>query len=223
MNTLIAQMTGQRVQENVPVPVAAKSRARFPRSRGHRDIQRRTASAMMGMAEGEEIIPDSAEEIDNYGGAAGTKVDRKQVDQDMEPENPMTPDNAGENDEDNQLITPKAALVAPDVTPHTLEPIDPSDVPPAKPAPAVPGVNLGQERRPEPAVDPMDVLLGRKPAGASPLPQETPVTAESAQATINTTLGVNTPADLLGRGKEMPPPQQADTKKIMEAFSRFRR
>ena len=217
MTSLIAQMTGQRVQEDVPVPVAAKARPRLMRSRS---TQRRTAAAIMGMSEAEAIIPDDAEEIDNYGGPAGSKADREKVEQDQAPDDPLTPDGSGDT-EDSQLITPSAALVAPDVTPHTLDPIDPSNVPQPKAAPAAPSAAPSGK-----GVDPMDILLGRNkpsPEASQQLHAETTVTTESAQAAINSSLGVGVPADLLGRGKEMPPPQQADSKKIMEAFYKFHR
>lgn len=219
-------MTGRRVQEDVPVPVGAR-RPELPRRSKRRDVQRRTAAAIMGMGEAQDpedeeaIIPGDADEVDNYGGPAGYKTDREKVQADQEPENPLTPDSSGTEDETGELISPNAALVAPDVTPHTLEPIDPSQVPAPKPAPAAPSPAPAQAARQE--INPMDVLLGRK-SGSQAMPPEMtapPVTAESAQATINATLGVGGPGDLLGQGKEMPPPAPGDAKKVMEAFYKF--
>ena len=216
MNSIVASMLGRQVQEDVPVPVGVR---RQPSTRERQRVQRRTAAAIMGMAEGDDsIIPDDAEETDQVAGPAGFKIDTGASEREQEPTAPMTPD--GEGGDSPELIQPKAALVAPDVTPHTLEPIDPSEVPaPKKPeasvnAPPAPPEAQGQ------AVNPLDVLLGRKTNQAAP-PPENVVTAESAQATVNTILKTGVPSDVLQRGKEMPPPTPADPSKIMEAFSKF--
>jgi len=223
-------MTGSQVQENVPVPVAAKrqdaNRRRFNRrgdqSSVQRNTQRRAAAAIMGMAESdddESIIPDDATGVDSLAAEGGIKMDREAEEQDREPDQPASPVGGGEGNEDEEsdLIPPRAALVAPDVTPHTLEPIDPSEVP----APA----HAAQAAAPGPTsteIDPMSVLLGRpsRRTQEAPLPDSV-VTAESVQSTVNATLGLNTPADLLRQGQELPAPQPGDGKHIMEAFYRF--
>jgi hypothetical protein len=228
MNPLVAQMTGRRVQEDVPVPVAA-CRSEIPnRRKDRRSVQRRTAAAMMGMREDQDqdqdgIIPGDADEVDNYGGPAGTKVDHDKVEDDETPDDAMTPASSGYEEETGELIAPSAALVAPDVTPHTLEPLDPSQVPAPKQPAAAPAPPAAPAATGQPPIDPMDVLLGRR-SGRQPMPPEEtapPVTTEAAQATINATLGVSGPGDLLGQGREMPPPAPGDAKKVMEAFYRF--
>lgn len=222
MNALVAQMTGRSVREDVPVPVASK-RQDPARKRDRTAVQRRTAAAIMGMAEGERdsIIPDDAEEVDSHGSAAGVRLDKEKEREDQQPERPIMPVTGDADDDDAELIPPKAALVAPDVTPHTLEPLDPSDVPaPAK----APGASPAQPTAPgsSQTIDPLSVLLGRSSASRQEIPAEKIVTAEAAQSTVNASLGINgTPGDLLGQGREMPPPQDGDARKIMEAFTKF--
>lgn len=210
MNPLIAKLTGRTVQEDVPVPVASKTRPRLPRLPRH-DVQRRTAAALMGMAESEDsIIPEDADEIEGASGSVDLGINQDLIASDKEPDAFAEPDDGG-SDPDNQLIAPSAALVAPDITPGTLDPIDPSDVP----APAA--------SKSSASINPLDVLLARQGNDKQTLPKEDISTAESVQASVNTVLGVNKSGDLIGRGKEMPAPTPADTRKVMEAFYKFAR
>lgn len=228
MNALVAQMMGTAIREDDSVPVPAARQQTPSRRRTRSEVRRGTAAAMMGMAEeqndGEEsIIPSDAEEIDGVNGPSGIKLDQKMIDRDKdaeEPDHPITPDQDAE-----QLMTPRDALVAPDVTPQAFEPIDPSDVPAPKsvpqpkPAPA-PVVNN------QPEINPMDVLLGRvnpRPGQSQIVPPpEQVVTAESAQATVNTVLGVNGGSgDLLKQSVPMPDPTPSQPGKIMETFFKY--
>lgn len=234
MNNLVAQMMGRKtVQEDVPVPVAV------PRSTSRRDrrsVQRRTAAAMMGMAEAEDdesIIPADAEEIQNIAGASGVRVDDKVVKADQEPDEPDGPSEIP-GSSDDQMLSPRDALVAPDVTPQAMEPIDASEVPQAKdqqnyqPQSQVPKFVPPNYTAPPNAnnnVNPMDVLLGRtstRPSRPEPQPENV-VTAESAQASVNAMLSVGGASGnaLLSQGSPMPEPKQGDASKIMEAFSKY--
>ena len=217
-------MTGRPVQEDDALPVPAAMRPRDPlRKRGR--LQRRVAAAMMGVREAEDededeaIIPGDAEPIDTVTGPSGIKMDKEKMDRDREPDEPDSPVTPAEDAE--ELMTPRDALVAPDVTPDAFEPIDPSEVPRPK-AQARPGPKTvpGQE------IDPMDVLLGRRtPTGTPPPPREednAPVTAESAQSTVNAVLGVGISGEAaLRRGQPMPDPEPAQPTKIMEAFYKY--
>lgn len=222
MNALVAALTGQPVSEGVPVPVASKHQD-SARKRSRYAVQRRTAAALMGMAEDRDtdsLIPDNAVELDRYTSTYELGFNKDLERKDAEPDPPTAPATGTEDDAEEdtaQLISPKAALVAPDVTPHTLDPIDPSEVP--APAKTAAPANATASA---PDFDPLKVILGRSTAQAKQAPEpETPVTAESAQATINSLLSTVPPADLLGKGREMPPHQPSNPGKIMEAFARF--
>jgi hypothetical protein len=228
MNDLIARMMGRRVNEDVPVPVAAKRRQN-PRelaARRHAP-QMRTAAAIMGMTEdvGMSIIPDDAEEIETMTGTTGLKLKDERTPEPPERE-PGAPIDAQAADEPEEILTPKDILVAPDVTPELFTPIDPSDVPAppqaAQPPPQPP------ETPTHGGIDPLEVLLGRRSTRASPgegqpraMPKpENIVTAESAQATVNVSLGVGV-GDVLGKGRPMPDPTPANPSKIVEAMRSF--
>ncbi len=222
---LVARLTGKPVVEEdaaVPVPAAVR---RQPSKRER--LQRRMAAAMMGVREAEDdneeaIIPDDAEPIDTITGPSGIKMDREKMDRDREPKEPDHPVAPAEDAE--ELMTPRDALVAPDVTPDAFEPIDPSEVPPpkgqARPAPRPAPVTTN-----EPQVDPMDVLLGRATPRGTPPPKtedDIPVTAESAQAAVNAALGVGMSGEaVLRRGEPMPDPTPAQPGKIMETFYKY--
>lgn len=243
MNSLVAQMMGRKpVQEDdaVPLPGIRQAdstrdrdrirarhnvRKRNMRSDGH-GPQRRMAAAIMGMAEAEDddesIIPDDADEMENVTGPSGMKVDREREEQDQEADEPDHPSEVLSATE--PLLTPKDALVAPDVTPQALEPIDPSEVPASKHQPA-PETHAPPRFVPPQTVNPMDVLLGRRTpaAGAPAQPPEQVVTAEAAQATVNTVLNVGgvSGEGLLRAKQPMPDPTPGRADKIMEAFSKY--
>ena len=226
MNNLVAQMMGRRVvREDVPVPVGV------PRSKSGRErnaLHRRTAAALLGLGEADDedsIIPDDAEEIQNIAGPSGIRVDDKAVKKDQEAPEPDHPSEIPGSGEDS-LLSPRDALVAPDVTPQAMEPIDASEVPHAKGQPQPPEGQVPRfTRAPQNDVNPMDVLLGRtstRPARPEPEPEHV-VTAESAQATVNTILNVGGVSGeaLLRNSAPMPDPQPGDASKIMEAFARY--
>jgi len=240
MNNLVAQMMGRKtVHEDVPVPVGV------PRSTSRRDrrsVQRRTAAAaMIGMAEAEgddeSIIPDDAEEIENISGPSGVRISDKVVKADQEPDEPDGPSEIP-GSSDDQMMSPRDALVAPDVTPQAMEPIDASEVPQAKgqqqayqaqgqqgQVPKFVPPNYTVPPNANNNVNPMDVLLGRtstRPSRPEPEPENV-VTAESAQASVNAMLNVGGASGnaLLAQGSPMPEPKAGDASKIMEAFSKY--
>ena len=228
MNSLVAQLTGRSsVRENAPdvVPIAV------PRSRSGRErnaLHRRTAAAMLGLGEAEggdeSIIPDDAEEIQSIAGPSGIRLDDKGLKKYREAPEPDHPTEIPGSEEDS-LLSPRDALVAPDVTPQALEPIDASEVPHARgnqsPEGDVPRFVRASAQN---DVNPMDVLLGRPNTrpGRPELEPERVVTAESAQATVNTVLSGGVSGEALLRSEvPMPPPQPGDASKIMEAFARY--
>jgi hypothetical protein len=226
MNNLVAQMMGRKaVREDVPVPVGV------PRARSGRDrnaLYRRTSAALLGLGEAddddESIIPADAEDVQNITGPSGIRMDDKAAKKDKEAPEADHPSEVPGSGEDS-LLTPRDALVAPDVTPQAMEPIDASEVPHAKGSQPPEGQVPRFTRAPQSDVNPMDVLLGRtstRPARPEPEPENV-VTAESAQATVNTLLsvgGVSGEALLRNTGP-MPEPKQGDASKIMEAFSKY--
>jgi len=225
MNSLVAQLTGRRPlkeDDTVPLPAIVAQ----PSRRNRRFVQRRTAAAIMGIGEAEveddeTIIPDDAEELQNMPGVSGIRLDKDAEEQDQEPPEPDTPTRVDYGTE--PLLSPKDALVAPDVTPHALEPIDPSEVPAAKGQPEqhAPPRFVQPERQ---TINPMDVLLGRRTSPSSaPAPQpDNVVTAESAQAAVNAVLNPGGGGEaLLNARTPMPDPKPGDATKIMEAFSKY--
>ena len=226
MNNLVAQMMGRKVvREDVPVPVGV------PRSKSGRErnaLHRRTAAALLGLGEAEDdesIIPADAEEVQNVAGPSGIRVDDKAVKKDQEAPEPDHPSEVPGSGEDS-LLSPRDALVAPDVTPQAMEPIDASEVPHAKGQDRPPEGQVPRfTRAPQNDVNPMDVLLGRtstRPSRPEPEPENV-VTAESAQAQVNTLLNVGGVSGdaLLRNNAPMPDPKPGDASKIMEAFSRY--
>jgi hypothetical protein len=184
----------------------------------------------MGLAEADApedptasaIIPDDAEVY--TGASAIPGLEDPDPSEDTPAKTPPSSSGGEEEGDDTDLIPPKTALVAPDLTPRTLEPLDPSDVPqPEKPAaaaadaPAAPPASAGS------AIDPLDVLLGRRSAPSAEMPQAQPVTTEAAQAAMSAALHTGTPEDLMQQGRPMPDPVAGNSSKIMEAFSRFSR
>lgn len=247
MNPLISKITGSgRVVENVPVPCAVLPTTSY-RDRLHRLRQRRNPDAVesgetddsVKAALGEaqkpaDVIPDNAEELNPQEQAGGTITTRLNPIKDvvMEPTKPR--------DDDEKFTSPFSALTAPDATPESLTQIDPSKLPgvatekfatkDATEAPAAPPKAPAELSAPDEGTDTamrtMDLLLGRQRTGSPPSekrPDEFKklgaITSEaSALAALN--IAPNG-ADLLGRGREMPPPAPTDGKAIFEATRRF--
>lgn len=230
MHELVARMTG-RMAENVPVPVGMPNREATARNRpARRRAHRSLAAALMGLGEAEEAEEATDEEADesiipaDAEATAGSTQDIK-LDPDIETEDQTAapPDGPPEASPvaGEQLLTPRAALVAPDVTPQATDSIDPSEVPEPRQAQAsrTPPAASGQPS------DALSVLLGRASnAARPPLPVEGEqvMTAEGATAAVSTLLhGSLSGEAVLRQGQPMPDPQPANTSKLMEAFQRY--
>lgn len=238
MNDLVSKL----VREDVPIPCAAKTTAsyrdRLNRLRKRRDPEgiedsdeeEATVRRVMGIREQQQeqpmdgIFPEDAEDLDDHSGSTLTTPLRSIKDVVQEPSHPT-----GEKE---KLLTPYAALTAPDVTPQAMEPIDPSNVPGMEPADSFTSTDLSAEgvapnAEPSPVMpNAMDVLLGRKrgqTASAEPTPQGTPppvMTEESASRMFNPTGDATA---TLQQGVPMPIPEPTDGRQVMEAFRRFKR
>jgi hypothetical protein len=251
MNPLLAKVTGRALQESdvVPVPGGALTRRHY-RDRAQRDRSQREndegASDMrrvVGESENTGVIPDSAEQIDDVGVSVLPKKMRAIKDVVQEPSHPSS--------DREKLLTPYAALTAPDATPDAMTPIDPSKVP-GKSATFFTASELEKAEAPEeageapnpsdmdgPGVDKatrtMDILLGRtrspkaakNPAEAA---QAGAITSESAAYAalkidppgLSETAGAAIGAAMVP-GNPMPDPVRTDAKLVCEAFRKFMR
>lgn len=228
MTSIVARITGRTVlREDDAVPVPAIKRS-GPDSRRRRDARRRSVTAaIMGVHEdikADGIIPSDAEEIEHASmGTSGIKIDTRNSKGEMVVTGHDSEQGDAEPGQQDDLISPKSALVAPDLTPHALEPLDPLLVPKppqaaAPPAPAVPAAPSVP-----PNVNPLDVLLGRTPAAPSNEPElkaNRPVTVEAAQASVNASLGISSGPGV-AQGSPMPEHKEGTGRPIMEAFYRF--
>jgi hypothetical protein len=244
MNPLLAKVTGT-IQEDdvVPVPGGAMPR-RFYRDRAQRDrVERQTEESedsdlrrVLGEAE-TGVIPDNAEELDDTGSSVLPKRLRAIKDVVQEPSYPHT--------DKEKLLTPYAALTAPDATPDALAPIDPSRVPGKstqsftaaeldKPAAeAEEAIPATAEEVESPGVDKatrtMDVLLGRTraPKAAASRAQAEQASTITSESAAYAALGIQSPAaaEAIGAamvpGTPMPSHKDGDSKVICETFRRF--
>lgn len=164
----------------------------------------------------ESIFPDEAKEFD----VADTTEDSLNSAPDVgdDDESPSVPQNDGKEG----LITPQAALVAPDVTPDAFTPLDPAQVPPSP--------NQNQPISPMAGPVPanadgaMDTILGRQNPGSN-VPQQTaplppPVNVES----FLTSIGAGS-APLLEAattpGTPMPEHQSNDIRTLCDITRKF--
>ena len=224
-----------KLVEDVPVPCAAVPRTTF-RDRLVRLRQRRGemeggVSSAVRSALGENaddtgeddansakksLIPKDAEELDGGNDPINRNL-RKVKGVVMEPSDPY-----GEREE---LMTPQAALVAPDATPKAFEPIDPSKVP---------GGTGGK-------FTVQDLRNTKPPSAAQPSTMPVPKDSDEEQRRRITTeeaynmLRVPSPAvqhvteavpagagpALLRQGEPMPEHKHTDVGAVMSAFRRF--
>lgn len=172
-----------------------------------------------------DVIPSDAEEAEDsdFNAAAGVHVPK--------PKEPKkNPDQAASEEE--KLLTPTAALVAPDVTPDSMTEIDPSQVPGKSGGQSFRASDLNappqQPQQPgdrtDAAVSQMDILLGRQrsntPNGPGSPPPTQPVMSEDAAAAI---FNQKSGDELLQPGVEVPPPTQGrvDARTVCEAARKF--
>jgi hypothetical protein len=189
------------------------------------------------------VIPKNAEELD--GGRhdpSGINVKTPE----FKKRDPDSPKGDAET-----LMSPKSALVAPDVTPNSMTEIDPSEVPGGDgetfkapdvtiepPSPGPVPADIGA---PAPEAGPgqdtfttaMDTLLGRNrqpaaaPAQARPVPPPTmeskapPISEEAAAAMFAAPVEGVSGDALLRQNQPMPEPKVGDGKRVFESFRRF--
>src|ERR1051326_6290735 len=157
-----------------------------------RKIRNRVVSAIIGTMQEDErdgsVIPDDAEEIESISiETIGVPRDEPDEPDAHAPADPFVED-------ENGLIEPSMALVAPDTTPHALQFLDPSMVPDAPkgapPSTARPPTPTAPSA--PPATSAMDVLMGRskpimpssmvpppRPRVAEPVPQASVIDRKS--------------------------------------------
>lgn len=227
MTGLAELITGQPSRRSHPVPESVPLPAGIPvrrsgRARIHRDVHRRTAAAIMGLAEGDDeddddsIIPAEAEEIGSTG------VPQTGADEDSEAAVEADGVHPDIGPDSERLMTPRSALVAPDLTPRAHEPIDASEVPAPRVQPSQPSTPAQNTRN---TVDPLAVILGR--TGSKPPETAKVVTAEAASqdaanATISALLNTGPGGEtLLRRGQPMPDHVPGSSASVMETFSKY--
>lgn len=187
-------------------------------------------AAVLGEAKG-DVIPDDAEEL-NKSELPGTVTTKLNPIKDVveEPGRPRDPDEV--------FISPKSALTAPDATPDSMTPSDPSNLPGVEktsftvPQVVTRGEELPAEEAPEAATKTgmdtatrtMDLLLGRRRVGApAKKAEEYAMTgAVTTEAQALSMLGMGKGGDtLLAQGQEMPAPAAGDGKTIYESARRW--
>lgn len=217
-----------------PPATAAKRRIPAMKPNKLKKIRNRMVDGLMGIREDRDgaVIPDDAKEVQTIDNADhGLNLDTPQI-PGQKIRNPYSGD--------EPLILPAASLVAPDVTPEGIFPLDPSQLPGADQgtAPAAPPMTTHGS---SPTVD---VLLGKTSSPASAgFPASNPgmpvspaaSTADrmSTESALSHLPGIPSPAAatavtavtgdaLLGINSPMPDPQgSGDIRGIMETFSRF--
>lgn len=250
------RITEVTMSGDVPPMMAAPS-SRFSRRSKlsqEEDKKKRRASMVSGVigmqSESEEkdyvksgsddegVIPQNAEEIEpGEHDASGLHLKAPKFKKD-DPDEPTG--------EEEKLMSPRSALVAPDVTPDSMTEIDPSEVP-GKRSTSFKALDLFKEPEPPLAAGPvggsdqftstMDTLLGHNrssgyPGGAggrtppSPAPasmgeSRQPISAEAASAMFEDGIGEGSGGDPLKQGVPMPDHTPGDGKKICEAFRKF--
>lgn len=243
MNPLLKKVTGLNEDDIVPVPAGGLTRRTFQdrnRRRYREDEAEKDRSALKRVVgeQKEGVIPDNAEEIDGN----GIGVLPKRLDPIVDVKrSPLQP--SGEKE---KLLTPYAALTAPDATPKALDPIDPSSVPgrgdtesfrasdleepEGAPAPAEApveqqGLDTGMDR----ATRAMDVLLGRSRSAAPARDHREfeRAGAITSEAAAYSALNIKPPGmeETIGAamvpGTPMPEHKTGDSKVICEAFRKF--
>jgi hypothetical protein len=209
-----------------PNATGAKRRIPTMKPEQKRKMRNRVVDGMMGIREDRDgaVIPSDAKEVQ--------VVDMN--DHGLNLKDPKIPGQKIKNPYSGEepLILPAASLVAPDVTPEAIHPIDPTQLPGAdrgrKPAstPAAPTGYPGGSQPSAASSPAMDILMG-KPAGPEPsAPTTPPIPMESALGHLP---GIPSPAAvaapsgsaLIGANQPMPDHQASDGRSVLEAFSKF--
>lgn len=224
-------MTGSAVLSN-PAATGAKRRIPTTTPEKQKKLRNRVVDGIMGRLKEDRdgaVIPSDAEEVKSF----------DMNDHGLDLKNPEIPGQKIKNPYSGEepLILPTASLVAPDVTPEAIHPLDPSQIPGADkgskpastpaPAPASAGSAPGAPATASPA---LDILMGRSPGSQEPsAPTTPPISAESALSHLP---GIPAPSAvatsgatgtaLLSTGQPMPDHVANDGgRTILEAFSKF--
>ncbi|MGV0949165.1 MAG: hypothetical protein ACOYB3_00740 [Azonexus sp.] len=219
-------MTGSQVISN-PGATGAKRRIPTATPDKTKKLRNRVVDGIMGRLREDrdgEVIPSDAKEVKSF----------DMNDHGLDLKQPEIPGQKIKNpySGDEPLILPTASLVAPDVTPEAIHPLDPSQLPGADrggkptstPAPSQYG-GPGASHAPAQASPALDILMG-KPVGQEPSAPTTPP-MESALSSLP---GIPSPAAVASPGGQVlmaanqPMPDHTPNdgcKTILEAFSRF--
>lgn len=226
--------TGAPLLSN-PSATGAKRRIPTMKPNDKKKLRNRMVDRLVGIKEDRDgsVIPDDAKEVQTIEKSDhGLNLDTPEI-----PGQKIRNPYSGEE----PLILPAASLVAPDVTPEGLFPLDPSQLPgadqgkapqgPAATAPATPGAAGGDAA--------LKVLLGKPAAPAAsgiagPTPDLATTSDKMSTESVNLPPGIPSPAQvaaadapvasgnaLLATNQPMPDHEQADIKGVMEAYSRF--
>ena len=185
------------------------------------------------------VIPNDAQEVDSL--VTSVSVVAAETPNLPDQNKPTTVHKPGDKE---PLISPAAALVAPDVTPDALKPLDPSQIP---------GADLGrapvsQQEPPlyptpsstQTAVNPLDVILGKTaPASTPAAPSSGPTLQAGGAMPVESVLpGITSPASFAAstvvapineavlvssQGAGMPEHRLGNPEAVMSAFRRFSR
>jgi len=221
-------MTGSQVISN-PNATGAKRRIPTSDTDKQKKLRNRVVDGIMGRLREDRdgaVIPSDAEEVKSF----------DMNDHGLDLKQPEIPGQKIKNPYSGEepLILPAASLVAPDVTPEAVHPLDPTQLPGADrgtrpssaPSFGAPGAPGGQHApaQPSPA---LDILMG-KPSGAEPSAPTTP--SMSAESALSHLPGIPAPGAvaspggqaLMAANQPMPDHKPNDGgKTILEAFSRF--
>ena len=225
LDRVLGRKLGEATTTGDVCPVVATVPAWRHASRKDRKRKKSGVAGVIGEAvtqEDDEIIPEDAEEAEeaDFNAAMGINV-RTPREKEEDPDAPQG--------EEEKLMTPRSALVAPDVTPDSMTEIDPADVPGKGMGKVFRAADLEPQLSPDqpedhsdPAVSQMDVILGRQrgsPNGPGTPPMGAPAVTEAAAAAMFATGAVG---DVLKQGEAMPEPAAAiDSKKVCEAARRW--
>ncbi len=155
----------------------------------------------------ESLFPDDAEEVEDQRALAMPSLKGVDPVKDYKKD----PDSAG----GEELLTPRAALVAPDVTPEAETHISPTEVPGYGQGSSFTSAEAAQAPPEQPGKSAVDTLLGRRPvkpnsmvppsqARPTPMPMELgAVTEEEAKAAILESAGQGMPDHKAGDGKSV--------------------
>ena len=218
-------MTGSQVISN-PNATGAKRRIPASDTDKQKKMRNRVVDGIMGRLREDRdgaVIPSDAKEVQTF----------DMNDHGLDLKQPEIPGQKIKNpySGDEPLILPAASLVAPDVTPEAVHPLDPTQLPGAdrgsKPSSSPSYGAPGAQHAPPQSSPALDTLMG-KPTGAEPAAPTTP--SMSAESALSHLPGIPAPGAvaapggqaLMAANQPMPDHKPNDGgKTILEAFSRF--